>query len=126
LRSDRSRRVRDAVEGSLSDIILLGTEEQVRLAAAAAAELAAGRPVETAALVVSLRDFIRQVLDLQPIPSHLSIPKQGPSRATPSKGGKEAERNGAKQRGGSGMGAGTGGAGLGGGLSHDEETEHHD
>jgi hypothetical protein len=126
LRSDRSRRIRDAVEGSLSDIILLGTEEQVRLAAAAAAELAAGRPVETAALVVSLRDFIRQVLDLQPIPSHLSIPKQGPSRATPSKGGKDAERNGAKQSGGSGMGGGTGGAGLGGGLSHDEETEHHD
>src|ERR1700689_1764631 len=59
-RSDRSRRIRDAVEAALSDIILLGTEEQVRLAAAAAAELAAGRPVETAALVVCLRDFIRQ------------------------------------------------------------------
>ena len=29
---DRSRRVRDAVEAALSDIILLGTEEQVRLA----------------------------------------------------------------------------------------------
>jgi hypothetical protein len=126
LRSDRSRRIRDAVEGSLSDIILLGTEEQVRLAAAAAAELAAGRPVETAALVISLRDFIRQVLDLQPVPSHLSIPKQGPSRATPSKGGKEAERNGAKQSGGGGMGGGAGGAGLGAGLTHDEETEHHD
>ena len=125
LRSDRSRRIRDAVEGSLSDIILLGTEEQVRLAAAAAAELAAGRPVETAALVISLRDFIRQVLDLQPVPPHLSIPKQGPSRATPSKGGKEAERNGAKQSGGSGTGDG-GGAGLGGGFSHDAETEHHD
>jgi hypothetical protein len=126
LRSDRSRRIRDAVEGSLSDIILLGTEEQVRLAAAAAAELAAGRPVETAALVISLRDFIRQVLDLQPVPSHLSIPKQGPSRATPSKGGKEAERNGAKQSGGGGMGGGAGGAGLGAGFTHDEETEHHD
>jgi hypothetical protein len=124
-RSDRSRRIRDAVEGSLSDIILLGTEEQVRLAAAAAAELAAGRPVETAALVLSLRDFIRQVLDLQPVPSNLAIPKQGPSRATPSKGGKEAERNGAKQSGG-GMGGGAGGAGLGGGFTHDEETEHHD
>ena len=31
--SDRRRRVRDAVEAALSDIILLGTEEQVRLAA---------------------------------------------------------------------------------------------
>jgi hypothetical protein len=126
LRSDRSRRIRDAVEGSLSDVILLGTEEQVRLAAAAATELAAGRPVETAALVVSLRDFIRQVLDLQPVPSHLSIPKQGPSRAMPSKGGKEAEKNGAKQSGGGGMGGGMGGGGLGGGFGHDEETEHHD
>jgi hypothetical protein len=123
---DRSRRIRDAVEASLSDIILLGTEEQVRLAAAAAAELAAGRPVETAALVVCLRDFIRQVLDLQPVPSQLLIPKQGPSRAAPSKGGKEGEKNGAKQSGGSGLGSGAGGAGLGGGFSHDEETEHHD
>jgi hypothetical protein len=126
LGSDRSRRIRDAVEASLSDIILLGTEEQVRLAAAAAAELAAGRPVETAALVVCLRDFIRQVLDLQPVPSQLLIPKQGPSRAAPSKGGKEGEKNGAKQSGGSGLGSGAGGAGLGGGFSHDEETEHHD
>jgi len=125
-RSDRSRRIRDAVEAALSDIILLGTEEQVRLAAAAAAELAAGRPVETAALVVCLRDFIRQVLDLQPVPSQLLIPKQGPSRATPSKAGKESEKNSAKQSGGSGLGGGTGGTGLGGGLSHDEETEHHD
>ena len=126
LGSDRSRRIRDAVEASLSDIILLGTEEQVRLAAAAAAELAAGRPVETAALVICLRDFIRQVLDLEPVPTQLSIPKQGPSRATPSKGGKEGEKNGARQTGGSGLGGGAGGAGFGGGFSHDEEAEHHD
>jgi hypothetical protein len=126
LGSDRPRRIRDVVEGSLSDIILLGTEEQVRLAAAAATELAAGRPVQTAALVVCLRDFIRQVLDLQPVPPQLLIPKQGPSRATPSKSGKEGEKNGAKPSGGSGLSGGAGGAGLGGGLSHDEETEHHD
>jgi hypothetical protein len=125
-RSDRSRRIRDAVEAALSDVILLGTEEQVRLAAVAAAELAAGRPVETAALVVSLRDFIRQVLDLQPVPSQLVIPKQGPSRAMPSKTGKESERTGAKQSGSSGLGGGAGGAGLGDGYSHDEDTEHHD
>ena len=31
--SDRARRIRDAVEAALSDIILLGTEDQVRLAA---------------------------------------------------------------------------------------------
>ena len=123
LGSDRSRRIRDAVEAALSDIILLGTEEQVRLAGAAAAELAAGRPVETAALVVSLRNFIREVLNLQPIASDLLIPKQGPSRAIASKGPKENEKNGAKQSGG-GLGGGAG-AGLGGESSHDEETDHH-
>jgi hypothetical protein len=119
--SDRSRRIRDAVEASLSDIILLGTEQQVRLAVEAAAELAAGRPVETAALVVCLRDFIRQVLDLDPVPSQLFIPKQGPSRAMPVKGGKEGEKNSAKQGGG---GFGGGGAGVGAGLGHDEEADH--
>jgi hypothetical protein len=123
-RSDRSRRIRDAVEAALSDIILLGTEEQVRLAAAAAAELAAGRPVETAALVVSLRDFIRQVLDLQPVPLELVIPKQGPSRTISAKAGKEGDKSSAKQ-GGGGFGGGASGAGLGGGYSHDD-NEHHD
>ena len=34
--SERARRVRDAVEAALSDVILLGTDEQVRLAAHAA------------------------------------------------------------------------------------------
>jgi hypothetical protein len=123
LSSDRSRRIRDSVEAALSDIILLGTEEQVRLAAEAAAELAAGRPVETAALVVCLRNFIREVLDLQPVPSGLLIPKQGPSRAMLSKGGKEDEKGGAKQ--GGGLGGAMMGGGLGGGIGHDEETEHH-
>src|SRR5690606_15117257 len=60
--SDRARRIRDSVEAALSDIILLGTEEQVRLASRAAAEMAAGRPIHTAELVVSLRDFIRKAL----------------------------------------------------------------
>jgi hypothetical protein len=125
-RSDRSRRIRDAVEAALSDIILLGTEEQVRLAAAAAAELSAGRPVETAELVISLRDFIRQVLDLQPVPAELVIPKQGPSRAMSAKAGKEGEKN-AKQGSGGSLSGGAGGAGLGGGgYSHDDDNEHHD
>lgn len=43
--TDRSRRIRDAVEAALSDVILLGTEDQVRLAAHAATELASGRPI---------------------------------------------------------------------------------
>src|SRR6186713_1707068 len=76
--SDRSRRIRDAVEAALSDIILLGTEEQVRLAAAAANELVSGRPVHTHELVVSLRNFIRTVLDLDPVAADVVIPRQGP------------------------------------------------
>ena len=64
--SDRRRRIRDAVEAALSDIILLGTEAHVRLAERAARELVAGRPVRIEELVVSLRAFIREALDLDP------------------------------------------------------------
>lgn len=114
--SDRSRRIRDAVEAALSDILLLGTDAQVRLAAQAAADLAAGRPVHTAELVVSLRDFIREVLDLDPIPRELAIPRQGPTR--PGSGsGRSAGRDGASRgrEGGGRDGGGTGGGGAGGG-----------
>jgi heme exporter protein D len=128
--SDRSRRIRDAVEAALSDIILLGTEDQVRLAAAAAAELVAGRPVHTAALVVSLRSFVRDVLDLDPVPADVSIPKQGPARpgaAKPESRREEGGKSGPGGGGGAGMAAGGGlaaGAGLGVTLSepdHDAE-----
>src|ERR1700761_1212176 len=81
--SDRSRRIRDAVESALSDILLLGNEHQVRLAASAAAEMVAGRTVHTADLVVSLRNFIREVLDLDAVPAALPIPSQGPTRPAP-------------------------------------------
>ncbi len=67
--SERSRRIRDTVEAALSDILLLGTEAQVRLAAKAVVEMVEGRPIHTAELVVSLRDFIRKALDLDPIPA---------------------------------------------------------
>jgi hypothetical protein len=130
--SDRARRVRDAVEAALSDIILLGTEEQVRLAATAAAELAAGRNVHLHDLVVSLRDFIRGVLDLDAVPADVVIPKQGPARpgSTP-RGGKGEGGNDGKQgsgRGGMGGGAGMGagiGMGVGGGLALDDDAHHH-
>mgnify|MGYP002619781822 CR=1 FL=1 len=56
---ERVRLIRDAVEAALSDIILLGTDEQVRLAAKAARDLAAGNEIHTHELVVSLRNFIR-------------------------------------------------------------------
>lgn len=123
--SDRSRRIRDAVEAALSDIILLGTEEQVRLAAAAATELVAGRPIHTAELVVSLRDFIRRVLDLEPVPERLPIPRQGPTRPSGAKGKGEGGKDEAKQGGGKGMGGGGGGGGgMGGGmLAADDERD---
>ncbi len=121
--SDRARRIRDAVEAALSDIILLGTEKQVRLAAYAAAELAAGRTVHTAELVISLRDFVRHVLDLEAVPSDLVIPKQGPTRILGAKGGKDD--GGGRQGGDKNPGAG-GGGGFGGdaGPNLDSPTHH--
>lgn len=105
--SERSRRIRDAVEAALSDIILLGTEEQVRLAAQASAQLVNGEHVRTDKLVVSLRNFIRQSLDLAPIPADTEIPVQGPAR--PSGSGRSGANQG-NRRGGAGMGMGAGGS----------------
>lgn len=115
--SDRARRIRDAVEGALSDVLLLGTEQQVRLAQQAARDMVAGRPVHMDQLVVSLRDFIRDALDLAPLPADLAIPPQGPTR--PSSASAKARSGGdagaGSGKGGGGMG-GMGGAGMGGGM----------
>lgn len=110
---DRPRRIRDAVEAALSDIILLGTEEQVRLAERAVTELVAGRPVHTHELVVSLRSFIREALDLAPIPPDLAIPMQGPARPSGSGGSRGKSERGGQ---GGGRGGGGGGGGMGGGV----------
>ena len=121
--SDRARRIRDAVEAALSDILLLGTDEQVRLAARAASELAQGRAVHTHELVISLRDFVREALDLAPVPADLEIPRQGPTRPAGSAGGSGKGRNegdakgGRTGGGGGGMGAGMGGLGVGAGAA---------
>jgi hypothetical protein len=130
--SERGRRIRDAVEAALSDVILLGTEEQVRLSAQAAADMAAGRPVQTAALVVSLRSFIRGALDLAPVPANVVIPEQGPLRAAAASGGKGASRAGGGGAGGNGAtgGGGMGGGGMGGagamGFARDPVDAGHD
>lgn len=110
--SDRPRRIRDAVEAALSDIILLGTADQVRLASRAAQELADGRPVHVHDLVVALRDFIRDALDLDPVPADAAIPLQGPAR--PSSGGGKGGGRGGDERSGGGRGSGGGGGGAGG------------
>ncbi|WP_284335796.1 hypothetical protein [Comamonas sp. NoAH] len=111
--SERQRRTRDSVEAALSDIILLGTEDQVRMAAQAAQDMVAGRPVQTAALVHSLRLFIRAALYLEPIPADVAIPNQGPLR--PNSGSGAGMRRGANAEGGAGGNRGGGGGASGGG-----------
>ncbi|WP_310637763.1 hypothetical protein [Delftia acidovorans] len=127
--SERQRRIRDAVEAALSDVILLGTQDQVRMAAQAAQDMVAGQPVETAALVTSLRAFIREALDLEPIPDSLRVPNQGPTRPGGAAGGarKGGAESGASSKGGGGGGGGAGmgglgmGAGLGAGVHHGDD-----
>lgn len=116
---ERVRQVRDAVEAALSDIILLGTDEQVRLAEKAARDLVAGNHIHTHELVVSLRNFIREALDLTPIPADLEIPMQGPTRPGSSGGrgrGGGQQGGGGRQGGAGGGGAGGGGMGMGIGM----------
>lgn len=114
--TERQRRMRDAVEAALSDVILLGTEEQVELAARAAQDMVAGRSIETAQLVMSLRHFIRAALDLEPIPASVAIPNQGPLRPPGSAGGAAGRRAGAAGKAEAGGGRGGGGAGGGDGA----------
>jgi heme exporter protein D len=121
--SDRARRIRDAVESALADVILLGTEEQVKLAAHAAQELASGRHVHTADLVISLRNFIRQVLDLEAVPAAVMIPKQGPTRSAASKSGKEDAAWDESKRGGKNLDAG--GASSGQGYATEDPADSH-
>ena len=125
--SERRRRIRDAVEAALSDIILLGAEAHVRLAERAARELVAGRPVHTHDLVVSLRDFIREALDLDPIPAGLQIPMQGPTRPAVGGGAGKGER-GKSEGAGGGLGGGMAGGGgqpLLGHGAQDDDPRHH-
>ncbi|MDF3021853.1 MAG: hypothetical protein K0Q92_3156 [Steroidobacteraceae bacterium] len=89
--------------------------------------LPAARPVHTHELVVSLRGFIRQVLDLEPIPASVTIPNQGPARpggAKPEKGdGRGQDRGGGNKGTGGDMAAGAGagmGLGLGAGMTSGE------
>ena len=113
--AERRRRIRDAVEAALSDILLLGTEEQVRLAAQAANDLAAGRTVRVAELVVSLRSFIREVLDLGPMPTEIVLPPQGPVRPAAGGGGRGGSGRGGDAGAARGDRSGGGGGGVGGG-----------
>ncbi|QNP48863.1 hypothetical protein [Diaphorobacter aerolatus] len=115
--SERQRRMRDTVEAALSDVILLGTEEQVRMAAQAALDMTEGRSIHTRELVVSLRNFIREALNLEPIPADVRVPDQGPLRPSASggAGGRRGGAGGGEGTAGGGHGGGGGGGGQGGG-----------
>lgn len=121
--SDRPRRIRDAVETALSDSLLLGTEEHVSLAGQAASDMAAGRPIHTAELVISFRDYIRLALELDPIPETVTIPHQGPTRPQGS-GGRGGKPGRGREKGGRGGGAG-GGMGTGGGGGQAGDSSAH-
>jgi hypothetical protein len=121
-KAERSRRIRDAVEAALADMILLGTEEHVRLAGKVASDMAAGRPIHTADLVVSLRNFIRSALDLEPIPDDMNSLLLGPSRT---QGGSGRNRGAGERTGSKGTGEGGGlGSGATPGTSR-SDSEHH-
>ncbi len=123
------------MEAALSDIVLLGTEEQVRLAVHAASEMVAGRRVEVKALVVSLRGFIHQALDLDPMPADLHLPDQGLLRLASGSartgganraGGQQGQGGGGRGGSGGGGGAGMCVGGLGGMAAHasDDRTDY--
>ena len=113
---ERTRQIRDAVEAALSDIMLLGTVEQVRMAAGLAKDMALGNRVQTGELVNSLRDYIREALGLERIPRDIVIPLQGPTRPQSGPRGKGGEGGRGGQGGGGGGGGGQGGMGGGGGI----------
>jgi heme exporter protein D len=101
--SDRSRRIPDAVEAALSDVVLLGTEEQVRLAAKAATELAAGRPVgdRRAGEPVGCATSSAACSDLDPVPQDVSVPSRpaGARRPPPARAMARARRAAGTRRG---------------------------
>ena len=86
--------------------------------------LATGKFVHTQELVVSLRAFIREALDLDPIPSDVEIPLQGPARPTAS-GGREKTDKGEGRQGGGGGGMAMGG-GMSSGLTPGSGSHHED
>ena len=100
----------------------------VRLAARAANDLTSGRLVHTEELVISLRAFIREALDLDPIPADVAIPLQGPARPSASGGRDKSDKGEGRQGGGGGNGGGLGmgGGGLGSGLGPGSAPHHED
>ncbi len=126
---------RGVLEEALADIVLFGSLTQVEMAARCARALAAGGPVETQALVESLRADLRVQLGLEPIPDTLRLPPSGPGPGRGTRGagrgdgeGRGNRTGGAGGAGGGGFGGGIGGAaagasGLGVGLGIGEDSD---
>ena len=75
---------------------------------------------------MSLRDFIRKVLDLEAVPANLAIPKQGPTRVSGTRGKGEGKGEGGGKGAGGGMGGMGGGmGGMGGHASLDSDHDAH-
>jgi hypothetical protein len=82
--------------------------------------MVAGHPARTYDLV-SLRNFMREALDLAPTPSNLTIPQQGPAR--PSASGARSKTHCGNETSKGGIGdVGMGGDGAG-GLGTDAPSE---
>lgn len=83
----------------------------------AAQDMTAGRSIHTKELVVSLRNYVREALDLEPIPANVIVPAQGPLRPNASGGASKraaAGNDGGSNAGGAGRGGNGGGQGGGG------------
>ena len=87
--------------------------------------LVAGKVVHTRELVSSLRGFIREVLDLDPVPEDLDIPNQGPSRTLGGPGGGKGKGDGEGGKKG-GKEEGAGGMAMGAGLGFARNTDRDD
>lgn len=80
------------IEEALADLMVFGSETQVRLAATAVAQLAGGQVPDCQPLVEDLRTELRSLLGLVPLPAGLDLPPSGPGRGVG--GGRAARRAG--------------------------------
>jgi hypothetical protein len=90
-----------AIDGALSDVVLLGTRHQVELASRCARELLAGGEPPWDDLTADLRAELREHFDLPPVPADAALPRFHPAPQRPVSGG------------GGGGGGGRGGRGGG-------------
>ena len=104
------------MEESLSDIVLFGSVEQVRMAAQCAMALKRNEAVDYQPLADSLRSDLRTQLGLGPIPDDIELPDSGPSRSAKNGRGEGEGRNGGGAAGRGGNAGGGGGGGIGGAI----------